>query len=100
MASNIPPRFATPKPKPVSTSTTTEKPTTERPIDKDHCRPACNLSNKEICKELNDGIFKCDCRPGFAKKANSNICEGMKKIDFFSFYLLIFKYYIVLIKLN
>lgn len=75
VASNVPPRFATPKPKPASSTTTTT--TTERPIERDQCRPACNTANKELCKEFN-GIFKCDCRPGFAKKTGSNICEGKR----------------------
>lgn len=49
--------------------------------DDDQCRPACNSANKEMCREI-DGIFKCECRPGFARKENNNICEG-KDINLF-----------------
>jgi len=77
VASNVPPRFATPKPPKTVYTTTTTTTTTERPIERDQCRPACNTANKEICKEIS-GIFKCDCRPGFAKKTGSNICEEIQ----------------------
>src|SRR5699024_1902018 len=51
--------------------------TTTRPsiLDLDQCKPACNAANKEICKEF-DGKFKCDCRPGYIKKAGLDICHG------------------------
>ncbi|KAI1290068.1 Transmembrane matrix receptor MUP-4 [Halotydeus destructor] len=46
-------------------------------IDDDQCTPACNLANKEVCIE-SSGIFKCDCRPGFARKEGSFECKEMQ----------------------
>lgn len=47
--------------------------------DDDQCKPACNVANREICKEedTSSGKFKCNCRPGFARKQGSFECKGM-----------------------
>lgn len=62
---------------PISNSTGSKKVNTvmTKLYDDDQCRPACNSANKEMCREV-DGIFKCECRPGFARKEGSNVCEG------------------------
>ncbi|RWS23347.1 EGF and SEA domain containing protein-like protein, partial [Leptotrombidium deliense] len=46
-------------------------------IDDDQCRPACNTAGNEICKEFS-GKYKCDCRPGFARKTSNSHCEEMQ----------------------
>lgn len=59
--------------------------TTTRPsiLDLDQCKPACNAANKEVCKEF-DGKYKCDCRAGYVKKLNDNVCYGKACLSFFS----------------
>lgn len=52
--------------------------TTTRPaiLDIDHCKPGCNAANREICKEMPGGKYRCDCRPGFTKRPGSEQCHG------------------------
>ena len=48
-------------------------------LDDDQCSPACNIGLKEVCKEVEDGKSKCDCRPGFARHRNdtTSACKEM-----------------------
>ncbi|RWS12120.1 EGF and SEA domain containing protein-like protein, partial [Dinothrombium tinctorium] len=46
-------------------------------LDDDQCRPACNAAGNEICKEFS-GKYRCDCRPGFARKESNSQCEEIQ----------------------
>lgn len=67
----------------IITGTSSVKPAKVIPLkpvlDDDQCSPACNTGNKEVCRETDEGKFKCDCRPGFARPKNNSdgVCREM-----------------------
>ncbi|XP_023225517.1 LOW QUALITY PROTEIN: uncharacterized protein LOC111626391 [Centruroides sculpturatus] len=71
------PKTTTPPPPTRATPPTTRKPFKKKPGQKvkhDECYPECRPEIKEMCKKVR-GEWKCVCRPGFAKKKGSRICE-------------------------
>ncbi|CAN7980382.1 unnamed protein product [Ixodes pacificus] len=82
------PKFKIPFPKPPTTTTTTKKPTRAPPVKAKPgrvtpvdgyppvCLPGCNVKNKEVCRELQDGTWACHCKPGYGKQEGNNTCTG------------------------
>ncbi|CAN8014038.1 unnamed protein product, partial [Ixodes persulcatus] len=80
--------FKIPFPKPPTTTTTTKKPTRAPPVKAKPgrvtpvdgyppvCLPGCNVKNKEVCRELQDGTWACHCKPGYGKQEGNNTCTG------------------------
>lgn len=71
------PRTTTPAPPTRPTLPTTRKPYKKKTGEKvkvDECYPECRLEIKEMCKKVR-GEWTCVCRPGFARKKGSRICE-------------------------
>ncbi|KAI2800091.1 hypothetical protein BLOT_013998 [Blomia tropicalis] len=42
------------------------------------CSPACNVTNKEHCKESESGRYSCECRPGYVRRPSDNMCQEIK----------------------
>jgi len=40
------------------------------------CNPACNLTNKEYCRENELAKYSCECRPGYVRRPSDNQCQG------------------------
>uniref|UniRef100_A0A147BD45 Putative mucin-2 n=1 Tax=Ixodes ricinus TaxID=34613 RepID=A0A147BD45_IXORI len=84
------PKFKIPFPKPPTTTTTTKKPTRAPPVKAKPgrvtpvdgyppvCLPGCNVKNKEVCRELQDGTWACHCKPGYGKQEGNNTCTEIE----------------------
>lgn len=42
----------------------------------DHCNLSCNMTNKEYCKDMSNGKYSCECRPGYVRRPSDNLCQG------------------------
>lgn len=42
------------------------------------CEPACNVTNKEYCRESETNRFTCECRPGYVRRPSDNLCQGIR----------------------
>lgn len=76
--------------------------TTNVTITVDHlqlCDPACNVTNKEYCRESDiPNLYTCECRPGYVRRPSDNLCQGngcfaltiFNETNIHTFYLFIF----------
>lgn len=65
------------KPNPNQTSPMmTMRNRTNSMIDHQMCNPTCNVTNKEMCKEVETSRYACECRPGYVRRPSDNLCQG------------------------